>query len=86
MKPHPNILYLNTDPDSRIPQTTLDGIRRYAGVRGWEAEAFSSEDSRGSYFAALSACLLRMAQETRRYLPIKRNMNDLWGDVADFLR
>ena len=30
MKQHPNILYLNTDPGSRIPQTTLDGIRRYA--------------------------------------------------------
>lgn len=55
MKPHPNILYLNTDPGSRIPQTTLDGIRRYAGVRGWEADAFSSEESRRTALSALLA-------------------------------
>ena len=51
----PTILYLNTDPDSRIPQMTLAGIRRYAGIRGWEAEAFSSEQSRREAIPALLA-------------------------------
>ena len=51
----PLILYLNTDPGARIPEMTLAGIRRYAGIRGWEAEAFSSEQSRREAIPALLA-------------------------------
>lgn len=51
----PLILYLNTDRDARIPQTTLAGIRRYAAARGWEAEAFSAEESRTEAIPALLA-------------------------------
>ncbi len=49
----PAILYLNTNPSERIPQMTFAGIRRYAAVRGWEAEAFSSEESRAGAIPAL---------------------------------
>lgn len=37
--PSPCILYLNTAPGDRIQEMTLAGIRRYAGARGWAAEA-----------------------------------------------
>ena len=51
----PAILYLNIGPSERIPQMTLAGIRRYAAVRGWEAEAFSSEESSVKAIPALLA-------------------------------
>jgi len=51
----PLILYLNTDQNARIPQATLAGIRRYAAARRWDAEAFSSEESRAEAIPALLA-------------------------------
>ncbi len=58
---HPRILYLNTDPVARIPQMTLAGIRRYAGARGWTAEAFSSEESRAEAIPGLLASRMPVA-------------------------